>query len=126
DNGISKIIKTSGNRTNFPFDGDQVYIHFIGKTIDGTIFENIREKSSFSFILGSPEEPIKGFNYAIKSMKKGEISTLTIRAKYAYGSVGNGDLVPPNATCIYEIELISFNNNCDISTEKDGSILKKF
>ncbi|EGC29852.1 hypothetical protein DICPUDRAFT_42301, partial [Dictyostelium purpureum] len=57
--GISKIIKTSGNATNFPFDGDRIYIHLIGKIIEGTIFENTREKSSFSIILGSPEEPIK-------------------------------------------------------------------
>ncbi|EAL65522.1 hypothetical protein DDB_G0283815 [Dictyostelium discoideum AX4] len=125
DNGITKIINKNGIGNNFPFDGDQIYIKYFGKTIDGTIFEDNRNKSSYSFILGGLGEPIKAFNYAIKSMKKGEISTFTIRSKYAFGAIGNGDSVPPNSTVIYEIELISFSNSSDISIEKDGSIIKK-
>ncbi|KAM9978858.1 hypothetical protein ACTFIY_012617 [Dictyostelium cf. discoideum] len=125
DNGITKIINKNGIGNNFPFDGDQIYIKYFGKTIDGTIFEDNRNKSSYSFILGGLGEPIKAFNYAIKSMKKGEISTFTIRSKYAFGTIGNGDSVPPNSTVIYEIELISFSNSSDISIEKDGSIIKK-
>ncbi|KAM9976403.1 hypothetical protein ACTFIR_010244 [Dictyostelium discoideum] len=125
DNGITKIINKNGIGNNFPFDGDQIYIKYFGKTIDGTIFEDNRNKSSYSFILGGLGEPIKAFNYAIKSMKKGEISTFTIRSKYAFGTIGNGDSVPPNSTVIYEIELTSFSNSSDISIEKDGSIIKK-
>ncbi|KAK5581428.1 hypothetical protein RB653_001460 [Dictyostelium firmibasis] len=125
DNGITKIINKNGIGNNFPFDGDQIYIKYFGKTIDGTIFEDNRNKSSYSFILGGMGETIKAFNYAIKSMRKGEISTFTIRSKYAFGTIGNGDSVPPNSTVIYEIELISFSNSSDISIEKDGSIIKK-
>ncbi|KAN0047392.1 hypothetical protein ACTA71_001774 [Dictyostelium dimigraforme] len=125
DNGITKVINKNGIGNNFPFDGDQIYIKYFGKTIDGTIFEDNRNKSSYSFILGGLGESIKAFNYAIKSMRKGEISTFTIRSKYAFGTIGNGDLIPPNSTVIYEIELISFSNSSDISVEKDGSIIKK-
>ncbi|KAN0041092.1 hypothetical protein ACTFIV_003628 [Dictyostelium citrinum] len=125
DNGITKVINKNGIGNDFPFDGDQIYMKYVGKTIDGTIFEDNRNKSSYSFILGGLGESIRAFNYAIKSMRKGEISTFTIRSKYAFGTIGNGDSVPPNSTVIYEIELISFSNSSDISIEKDGSIIKK-
>ena len=57
------------------------------------------------------EQVIDGLDRAVMTMKKGEVSLVTIEPEYAFGSTGSKQelaVVPPNATVTYEIELISF------------------
>ena len=56
-------------------------------------------------------------------MKRGEIAKFECQAKYAYGSAGSPPKIPPNATLIFEVEMISWRAE-DISPKKDGSILR--
>ncbi|KAF2075553.1 hypothetical protein CYY_003139 [Polysphondylium violaceum] len=138
------IKKGSGDNNLFPKDGDQIFIHYTGKLRNGDIFTNTRKKTQdppHSFILGSLEEDgemIKGWNFAVKSMIVGEIASFTFRPKVAFSDIGDGGMVPPNATCIYEIELIKFNqkvnghgnsnsssSSSSSNSSNDGYIIKK-
>eukprot|EP01132_Coremiostelium_polycephalum_P000794 gene794-988_t len=120
DGRVTKQLIREGVGYNFPQDGDEVH----AKTIDGTIFDNTRRRAGHhTFIMGSGDA-IAGWELSLKTMLKGEIALLTIKPKYAYGSKGYGALVPPNTTVTYEMELLSFNSSNDISTNRDGSLLK--
>lgn len=58
-------------------------------------------------------------------MKKGELALLTCKSEYAYGASGSPPKIPPNATLQFEVELLSWTDEEDISPAKDGGILKK-
>lgn len=58
-------------------------------------------------------------------MRVGEKSLFTLAPEYAYGETGSGNNIPPNSTLQFEIELLSFTNEKDVSKKKDGSIMKK-
>ena len=58
-------------------------------------------------------------------MKKGELALLTCKAEYAYGASGSPPKIPPHATLQFEVELLSFSDEEDISPAKDGGIMKK-
>lgn len=58
-------------------------------------------------------------------MKKGELSRFTLKPEYAYGKAGSPPKIPADATLIFEVELLSFSNEKDITKKRDGGILKK-
>ncbi len=94
--------------------GDETYykqivkVHYTGYLLDGTIFDSSVERDEpFSFELGS-ENIILGWNEAIKSMTVGDKIRVIIPPKMAYGKKGSGK-IPPNATLIFDIELISIS-----------------
>eukprot|EP00958_Prasinococcus_capsulatus_P003881 scaffold356_cov363-Prasinococcus_capsulatus_cf.AAC.3 len=66
---------------------------------------------------------IKGWDKAVATMKKGEKSTVTCTAPYAYGESGAPPTIPPDATLVFEIELLHWKSVKDISG--DGGIIKK-
>lgn len=57
-------------------------------------------------------------------MDKGELALLTCKPEYAYGKQGQGS-IPADATLQFEVELLSWTEDKDVSEEKDGSIMKK-
>ena len=57
-------------------------------------------------------------------MKKGEKALLTIQPEYGYGQQGSLPAIPPNATLQFEVELLSWNSEKDITPSKDGGIIK--
>ena len=65
------------------------------------------------FILGIDYNIPLGVEFGIKKMKKEEICKLCVPPNYAFGDTGNVELgIPPNASLVYEIELLSFSNVC--------------
>ncbi|MDH5352878.1 MAG: FKBP-type peptidyl-prolyl cis-trans isomerase [Gammaproteobacteria bacterium] len=84
-----------------------VDVHYTGKLEDGTVFDSsIKRNKPFQFTLGAGQV-IPGWEMGIKGMQAGGKRILTIPADLAYGKQGAGGVIPPNATLIFEVELIS-------------------
>jgi rhodanese-related sulfurtransferase len=87
--------------------GMQVSVHYQGRLIDGTIFDDSQKRGTpFSFTLGSGQV-IPGWEQGIAGMKIGEKRVLTIPPDLGYGAVGAGGVIPPNATLVFDVELIA-------------------
>ena len=85
-------------------------MHYTGKLENGKKFDSSHDRGSpFAFVLGEGRV-IKGWEEGLSSMKIGGKRTLIIPAYLAYGSKGAGNVIPPNATLIFEVELIDIQN----------------
>ena len=92
-----------------PTQGKTVKVHYTGWLKDGTKFDSSLDRGEpFSFVLGKGEV-IKGWDEGIKSLKVGGKRRLIIPPQLAYGKKGAGGVIPPNATLIFEVELLDIN-----------------
>ncbi len=86
--------------------GDTVSVHYTGKLENGTVFDSsVTRGQPFSFPLGSGYV-IKGWEEGIQGMKVGGKRTLIIKPEYGYGAAGAGNMIPPNATLIFDVEML--------------------
>lgn len=88
-------------------DFNKVIVNYTGKLEDGSIFDSSLKpgRSPFTFTLGSGSV-IKGWDLGVKGMKVGGKRKLTIPSELGYGSRGAGGVIPPDATLIFEVDLI--------------------
>ena len=87
--------------------GMQVSVHYQGRLTDGTIFDDSQKRGTpFSFTLGSGQV-IPGWEQGIAGMKIGEKRVLTIPPELGYGAAGAGGVIPPNATLVFDVELVA-------------------
>ena len=101
----ASIVET--NNQTIAEAGMQVAVHYQGRLEDGTVFDDSHKRGEpISFTLGKGQV-IKGWDQGIAGMKVGEKRTLTIPPELAYGQSGAGDMIPPNATLIFDVELVS-------------------
>lgn len=88
--------------------GQKVSVHYVGTLEDGQQFDSSRESDSpFAFTLGAGQV-IAGWDLGVAGMRVGEVRRLTIPPNLGYGSSGSPPVIPPNATLIFEVELLGF------------------
>ena len=88
-------------------DYNKVVVNYTGTLEDGSIFDSSLKpgRTPFTFTLGVGSV-IKGWVLGVKGMKVGGKRKLTIPADLGYGNNGAGNVIPPNATLTFEVELL--------------------
>lgn len=91
---------------------DILTVHYTGKLEDGTVFDSSKNpgRDPFRFTVGLGQV-ISGWDEGFVGMKIGGTRTLTIPPEMGYGVRGAGDAIPPNATLIFEVELLEVEKN---------------
>ena len=104
-----KVEKLTSGTGPAPKRGDTVTVHYSGWLTDGTKFDSSVDRDEpFSFVLGTGQV-IQGWDQGVAGMRVGEKARLTIPPGLAYGEQGYPGAIPPNATLIFEVELLSIS-----------------
>jgi len=86
--------------------GDKVLVHYRGTLTDGTQFDSSIDRGQpFEFTIGAGMV-IAGWDIGVTGMKKGEKVKLTVPPHLGYGTRGSPPKIPPEATLVFEIELL--------------------
>jgi len=92
---------------NVAENGQRVTVHYEGRLADNTVFDASKPRGQpFSFTIGAGQV-IQGWEKGVSGMKVGEKRRLTIPADLGYGAAGAGDVIPPHATLMFDIELLA-------------------
>ena len=100
---IEKLAEGTGAT---PKTGDRVTVHYTGWLTDGSKFDSSVDRGQpFVFTIGRGQV-IGGWDQGVATMKVGDKVRLTIPPELGYGARGAGGVIPPNATLIFEVELL--------------------
>ncbi len=106
--GIRYIVQQEGQGES-PKPGDKVNVLYIGRLLDGKIFDQSTDPASpFTFRVRR-EAVIEGWDQVLQQMKRGEKRLVVIPPELAYGTRGQPPKIGRNATLVFEIELLSFS-----------------
>lgn len=112
--GLTATVVTPG-RDHAVASGDIANMHYTGWLFDpeaedgrGAKFDSSRDRGqTFEFPLGGGRV-IRGWDVGVAGMQIGEVRTLKIAPELGYGDRGAGNVIPPGATLLFEVELVSF------------------
>ena len=96
------------NNLEKPVSGNKVKVHYKGMLLDGTVFDSSYKRNQpIEFTLGIGQV-IKGWDEGISLLGLGDKATCIIPSELAYGQSGAGGVIPPNATLVFDVELVEF------------------
>lgn len=105
--GVEVETISPGDGRTFPKKGQTCVVHYIGMLQNGKKFDSSRDRNkAFRFSIGRGEV-IKGWEEGLAQMSLGQRAKLTCTPDMAYGTTGHPGVIPPNATLIFDVELLS-------------------
>ncbi len=105
DSGLMYVVLKEG-KGNKPKTGGMIAAHYTGTFLDGRKFDSSADRGApLEFPVGVGRV-IKGWDEALLDMKKGEKRVLIVPSHLAYGERGAGEVIPPNATLVFQVELV--------------------
>ncbi len=103
--GLQYVDEVVGDGAS-PTNGQNVKVHYTGTFPDGRKFDSSRDRSQpFQFVIGQGRV-IRGWDEGVLTMKVGGRRILTVPAQLGYGAAGAGGVIPPNATLVFDVELL--------------------
>lgn len=98
--------------------GRMVSVHYTGWLTNGEKFDSSKDRDeAFSFPLGK-RRVIQGWDQGVQGMKVGGVRKLTIPPELGYGKQGAGGVIPPNATLVFEVELLAIEAEPELMIEE--------
>lgn len=117
DSTLRKAVLWPGDEERgTPKWGAVVEIQFTGRFTNGTVFDKSHAVKPFEFQLNAGDV-VEGMERGVKSMRVGEQARLTCESKWAYAAAGVGSRIPPNATLVYDVELLSWKEGPPVENQ---------
>ena len=102
--GLQVLVMESGDEARRPKASDVVKVHYTGRLIDGTVFDSSVDRGEpLEFSLN---RVIPGWTEGMQCLGVGGKATLVIPPELGYGAAGAGGVIPPQATLVFDVELL--------------------
>jgi len=100
--GLKYVVLNEGTGDK-PAKGQSIDAHYVGRFMDGRIFDQSLKRGPFTFTVGTGKV-IKAWDEALMDMKVGEKRALIVPPELGYGKRGAGNVIPPDSTLFFEVE----------------------
>merc|ERR1712025_163824 len=107
--GVEVETLQPGDNKTFPKKGQTVTVHYTGTLTNGKKFDSSRDRGKPFVTKIGVGQVIKGWDEGFTQLSLGQKAKLTISPDYGYGAAGAAGVIPPNATLIFDVELLAIN-----------------